>query len=156
MPKRTYRRTGAQASDFATLGAPSALETYFRLWPSPSPFPPPVDATRWDLGPPSRDLLPIEDRRHFYPGNAFTGWQAAKRLSGAKPRLAAIPVSRSPSKTRPGAFWPTPRVAFEAPRSVVICIRRKQRRQVFHALGLAGRRLGYRRARRGPYSSVGC
>lgn len=156
MPKnRNSRRPGAQGSPFATYGAPTALETYFRIWPSPNPFPPPVNPLFRDAGTPP-DLLPVEDRRRFYPGNPFTGWEPAKRLSGAKPRLAATPLRPPPPKSRPGAIYTPSRVAFEAPRSVVLCIRRKQRKQVFHALGLAGRRLGYRRVRRGPYSSIGC
>lgn len=100
MPKnRNSRRPGAQGSPFATHGAPTALETYFRIWPSPNPFPPPVNPLFRDAGTPP-DLLPVEDRRRFYPGNPFTGWEPAKRLSGAKPRLAATPLRPPPPKNR--------------------------------------------------------
>lgn len=154
----TKRRKGAQATGFANPLAPSALETYLRLWPVSPLSPPAVDDTRRDWSAPPSDLGLVEDRRRFYPGNAYTGWEPAKRLSGAKPFLQATPLRTPPRKSRPATVYSPSRVAFEVPRTVAICVRRKQRKQVLHALGLAGRKRIYRRrrARRTAYSSIGC
>jgi hypothetical protein len=155
----TKRRRGAQTTDFATFGAPaSSLETYFRLFAGTF-YSPPVNPLSWDLGSSVPEPSLVEDRRRFYPGNGYTGWEAAKRLSGAKPFLQATPLRTPSRKSRPGRVYSPSRVAFEAPRTVVVCVRRKQRRQVLLALGRAGRgRRTYKRAhvRRNAYSSVGC
>lgn len=47
-------------------------------------------------------------------------------------------------------------VAFRNPRKVLICVRRKVRRQVLHALKLRGKGAGARRHRMSSYSSISC
>lgn len=50
-------------------------------------------------------------------------------------------------------------LAFDVPERVGVCIRRKRRKEVLHALGASGggiRRVRRRRNRRGPYSHISC
>lgn len=93
----------------------------------------------------------IEDRRRWNPQRSQA---PAKSFVSARHRLQAVPSRGKAS--RPGSFyWPTARIGFEYPRRVLICVRRSVRREVLHARGVAGK-VGQRRPRRGPYSSVRC
>lgn len=107
---------------------------------------------------PVEDLRLTEDRRFWSPPTSSLSqdlaWAPARRLGGSVARLA-LPARRSPpSKPSRRVLWPSAAIGFEAPRSVVICIRRKIRREVIHARGIAGSRV--RPGRRGPYSSISC
>lgn len=96
------------------------------------------------------------DRRQFRPG-------LPKLLTpGASPRAAArLTINSLANKTsRPGRtqnrFIPVG-VSFAIPNRVAICVRRKIRREVLHALSLtrlAG--LGGARRRRNAYSGIHC
>lgn len=99
-------------------------------------------------------LTSIEDRRTFHPDN---------RLLVGPPTRSFL-LSDTPIVTRP----PTPRMlvrnphrmpsglAFQAPREVLVCVRRQQRREVLHALGRAGRSGPQRRPRRNLNSNISC
>lgn len=94
-----------------------------------------------------RTLQDIEDRRTYHPGpvrNARTRRQWAHVLV----------VTRKPvvPKGRPAL---SSRVAFANPREVLVCVRRKRRKEVLHAKGVAGRK-GIKRYRRNEYSEVSC
>lgn len=91
----------------------------------------------------SKPIVPltlVEDRR-FYNPQSFN----ALSLSGKK-HILTVP-KRAPA--RAGAVY------FRTSANVVLCVRRKRRREVIHALGHAGRR-GQRRPRRNAFSQIFC
>lgn len=90
-------------------------------------------------------LLALEDRRLFYP-------EPALRPALSFPRSSARIVV---SEQSGNSLFPSPRVSFAVPRDVSICVRRKQRREVLHAKGVAGGRVS-RRRRRNQFSDVEC
>lgn len=91
----------------------------------------------------------FEDRRTYHP-DPLLGWPA-RRFSGPLARLSVFPRGKVVSRG-----FPRVGVGFAPPVGrVVVCVRRKARRGVLHALGIAGGH-GLRRPRRGPYSSVRC
>lgn len=106
----------------------------------PLPLPPPVMRV---------DLRPISDRRLYHPLGAV---RPALSLSGNPHRLVYGRNSKVTAVTR----WPVAAVAFHAPKRVVICVRRKRRKEVIFALGRAGRGGSFRKPRRNFYSSVEC
>lgn len=96
----------------------------------------------------------LEDRRFWHPDG-----QEAPAASLVQPRHRLVYRGFSSSSGRsPSAssfFWPSFSVGFKQPSRVLICIRRRARREVMHALGFAGK-VGQRPPHRGPYSSVRC
>ncbi|QXP44185.1 MAG: hypothetical protein [Arizlama microvirus] len=100
-------------------------------------------------------LREIEDRRDYHPEGPA---RPARSLSSARHRLVMTPQPQLPSRL-PDTFTPTipVGVSFEAPRRVAICVRRKQRREVLHALGKTGRgSRHHRKPRKSYYSEVNC
>lgn len=95
-------------------------------------------------------LAPIEDRRTFHPEQAF---RPARSFSRANHVLVA-----RPDRTRSGQVRLSVPVGvgFGDPRRVIICVRRRQRREVLHALGKTGRGKARRPPRRSYYSDVRC
>lgn len=94
---------------------------------------------------PRVDLRLFEDRRTFHPDfirPAFSLPRASSRLIVGKGILVGRPntnVSRSDT-VRSALRGSIPhQVGFEVPKDVVICLRRKRRREIMHALGKAGR-----------------
>lgn len=93
-------------------------------------------------------LSEVDDGREFDPGRRVS---AARSLSGGAARV----VDRSPVVR---SFDNKPRLShghlqFDAPRDVVVCVRRRRRREVLHAK----RRLNGRGARRrSEWSNVFC
>lgn len=91
------------------------------------------------------DLRLFEDRRTFHPDlfrPAFALPRSSSRLVVGKGIVVGRPntnVSRSDSfrSSLRGTLPHT--VGFEVPKDVVICLRRKRRREIMHALGKAGR-----------------
>lgn len=96
------------------------------------------------------NLLLFEDRRSFHPLGrvrpAFSVPRSGARLQarGGKRRLQA---PRTPD-IHPG-------LSFAVPDKVILCVRRKRRREVMFAIRKAGKR-GQRRPRRNYWSSVSC
>lgn len=100
----------------------------------------------WNLS----NLREIEDRRLFNPDPA----RAPKGL-----RTWVVPVVAKPPKAaptaKPAVRPKVTRLAFKSPLGVAICVRRKIRRSVIHALGKAGK--GSKRPRRrNAWSDVRC
>jgi hypothetical protein len=99
-------------------------------------------------------LVEVEDRRKFH----FDEYQA---VSVSKPRhRLKVSKPRQPSKNQDRfAHLRTGQtkglIAFQNPSKVAICIRRKQRKQVLHAIGKAGK-VGQRRPKRNYFSSIHC
>lgn len=109
----------------------------------------------------SRGALLPDDRRTFKPQPPSRLRVRARAIapamtfSGLPARVVATPSRKSlqtPSKRRRG---PSPAaLLFNAPSRVAVCVQRGRRKEVIHALGIAGRRVS--RGKRGPFSSVRC
>lgn len=83
-----------------------------------------------------------EDRRTYHP-------------AGPKYRPAESPRRHLVAVKPVQLFTAKPVMAFDAPRHVAICVRRKVRDEVLHALGKVGRG-GSRKRRRNQNSKVRC
>lgn len=92
---------------------------------------------------------PVEDRRVFHPAGPVN------RPVFSSPRSAARVVARQ----RPSSpYFPSQTKAiltFDVPNRVSICVKRKVRKQVLHAVNKAGKR-GQRKPRRNFWSSISC
>ncbi|UDN67859.1 hypothetical protein [robinz microvirus RP_152] len=90
----------------------------------------------------------VDDRRFFDPAGplrpAYSFGRDARRLIAK-----SSPVGRTRNDTL------SARVGFAVPERVAVCVRRKQRKEVIHALDRAGGG-GSRRRRRNRYSDVDC
>lgn len=99
-------------------------------------------------------LVQLEDRRTY----GFPLDRPPRTLRTARPQLvvrAPNPLNRDRfAKLR--AFALLHVVSFKTPRSLALCIRRKTRRQVIHAFGLAGRKGSVYHPRRTAWSAVSC
>jgi len=84
----------------------------------------------------SPQLTLLEDRRRFYPDDF--------RPPAAIYKSATQPVARLSYSKRPGvkySFRPKQTkavIAFKAPEAVAVCVRRKVRKEIMHAMGKAG------------------
>jgi len=150
MAKKRSRPPGRDASDIARdpaslLGEPpqSVSAPHWSRWLTP-----------WsDLHRDPFQLRDVEDRRTWYPSPYPTDWMPARRLGGLPARLEYSPPRKNRSTARPGAF-PGPSIRFQSPREVVVCAKRKTRREVLAARGRFGRKT--RPPRRSIYSSIHC
>lgn len=109
------------------------------------------------------NLRPFEDRRTFHPARLL----AAPVFLGGNPPARSIVSAASPAPRRAiqravgvarlleNSRFPTSRVRFAEASRVVICVRRKRRKEVLFARRKAGRR-GQRRPRRNLWSDVQC
>lgn len=98
------------------------------------------------------DLRAFEDRRLFTP--KLSAWP--KRIV----RRAVLPArvierSRDPRRVLAKTSLNRLGMAFEAPKRVLVCVRRKQRREVLHALNKTRKGAGARK-RRNQWSNVSC
>lgn len=91
-----------------------------------------------------RPLVEVEDRRTSFPAV----YRPAKRFVGYA-RLSMPAVVPPRSRRRFSHV-----VKFQDPSGVLICVRRKVRREVLHAKGRAGGRV--RRPRRNEWSNISC
>ena len=106
--------------------------------PLPSPYTPSPQKIL------SNTLRQIEDRRTFHP-------QAEKR--------PARSINRAQHKLvlhKPNAPKLSHKVAFSAPKNVLICIRRKRRKEVLFAKKQTRKGAGAKRHRRNYFSEVTC
>lgn len=92
-------------------------------------------------------LRQVEDRRRWHPAGFL-------RPPGAFVRSAARQVVKSKSNALRNDI--SSRIGFAVPKKVLVCVRRKQRKEVLHALGKAGGRGITRRRRRNDWSNVDC
>lgn len=109
---------------------------------------------------PLGDLFAVQDLRTYHPERDHR-----KRLTvlgvPSKVRIAAVESVRHPQPkskiNKRAANWPPAlpsAIEFQAPKRVLVCVRRKARREVLHALGGAGGRV--KRPRRNRDSNVIC
>jgi len=89
----------------------------------------------------------LEDRRLFHPDAELR----APRSFFTKPRLVIPPAKRP---MRNGAQFTSPKIGFEVPHRVAICVRRKTRKEVIIAKRFA--RNGGGAKRRNIWSEVKC
>lgn len=97
------------------------------------------------------DARDIEDRRDFHPLDVF---RPARTWSGQDaPPVTPSKVSGGGNRSR--AFV-AKGLSFRVPDDVLVCVRRKQRKEVLHALRKVGRGRGGGRKRRNWWSSITC
>lgn len=86
------------------------------------------------------DLTDAYDGREFHPDEPVG---QIKTLTGAPARIdVPRPVrvrEREKSRSKPYKFFSTAVLAFQTPSKVVVCVRRRRRREVMFASGRAGR-----------------
>lgn len=152
MTKLTTRHRGRETGDFTSRRLPrDDLLDSLVLWrPSPAPTYLPENLTE------------VEDRRRWDPevlwgSPAFT----PRTFSRSVARIGVANNRNRPSKARGAVFspwsFPAYQLGFKNPAKVVLCVRRKIRREVLHARHVAGRSpKTFRPRRRGWFSSIGC
>lgn len=79
-----------------------------------------------------QDYIPVSDRRTFHPEGDY---RPITSIYGTRVRVQ--PMAR-PSEARAGATVVPSALGFVDPARVLICVRRKTRKRVLHALGIAG------------------
>lgn len=91
----------------------------------------------------------VEDRRRYNPNKNYQ----PQTRSGSTARIVTTvtPAKQSNRTTTLNRL----QARFAAPERVMICVRRKQRREVIHALKLSGKS-GQRRPTRSRYSNINC
>lgn len=99
-----------------------------------------------------RDVTSYEDRRTHYPDLI----RPAFALPRAAARLVVKPVNKNVQRSKVKATYPGYGVKFAVPERVAMCVRRKRRAEVLHALKRTGKGSGGGRKRRTPYSSISC
>lgn len=96
-------------------------------------------------------LAEIEDRRTFHPRGA-----ARNARSFRVSHHSLVPRSPSPYQRPTRSQLVAQGIAFRAPRDVLVCVRRKRRKEVIHAIGKAGSGVKRAQPRRSYYSDVVC
>lgn len=103
---------------------------------------------------PSSTLLSdIEDRRTYHPDGPS---RPARSLDRPTHTLVLPVHPKNVNKSRAGLSALPKTVQFQAPKKVLVCIRRNQRKQVLHALKLTGKGSKARRHRKTEYTSIRC
>lgn len=81
---------------------------------------------------PLSNLNQVEDRRFYTPSPLILRTVTGQQHTLALPRKYQYSMKRSLASTLPS------QVGFNVPQNVVICVRRKRRKEVLHALGKTG------------------
>jgi len=97
-------------------------------------------------------LRGVEDRREYHPLGPV---RPAKTLSGHSVKPVQVKKMKKMPRGKTRLFL-SPKVQFEAPLKTVICVRRKRRKEVLHALKKTGGGRGRKPPRRNWYSDVSC
>lgn len=115
-----------------------------------------------------QNLQVYEDRRFHYPSPVrpvFAEPRYASRLvipdvsfSDRLKQLRHLNRNNGSKSYRENTISLTPRIAFAEPKRVAVCVRRHRRREVLHALGIAGGKGAglHRKRRRNEWSDVSC
>ncbi|QKI28948.1 hypothetical protein 2 [Kummerowia striata microvirus] len=98
-------------------------------------------------------LQPVEDRRSFHP----LGVTRPARLVSGHPAPPHV-VRRSSKVIAHRSHLPElrPEIHFAVPKKTIICVRRKRRKEVLHALKKVGRRSGRGAKSRNWFSEIKC
>lgn len=109
--------------------------------------------------PKSTPLTAIEDRRRFHPDGFAAPAQSFKKT---RHRITEQTYQRKKSINQksvlPNFYTPTieiGKLAFQEPKNILVCVRRKVREEVLHALKKTGKR-GQKRKKFNYYSSISC
>lgn len=138
MAKRRSRHTptAERDDDF-----PSLTEPVVR--PSPK-----FVASRPLVAKQSPDLRPVEDRRAYDPSGIY---RSARKRSGAQATIKLRTPQRSQALK---ASYPSYQIGFSQPKQVIVCVRRKIRKEVMIAKRKT-RRAGVK-GRRNYWSDIQC
>lgn len=102
------------------------------------------------------NLLEVQDNRAYYPEDFRPALDIAGRphtLQSPSPKKTKLNKDRFASLRA----FPSSRVQFTNSQNVLLCVRRKRRKEVLHALKKTGRgKRKQRRPRRSRYSSISC
>lgn len=104
------------------------------------------------------EIAALPDARVWNPplSRAPLDYGPAYTVSGS--RAVLRPSQRAPArraKRASGAFSPPAVIAFHKPNRVLICVRRRRRREALFAAGVPGHRR-VKRGKRNAYSSISC
>lgn len=107
---------------------------------------------------PVTSLRLYEDRRLWHPEGRYA---PARSFSRSRHRLREVAPSRVSEARRSRSVsnmssLPVHRIGFERPERVLICVRRKMRREVLFARRKTGRGVKRRRPRFNWYSKISC
>lgn len=103
-----------------------------------------------DLGLDPLPPVEVEDRRR----EVVEVSPIPRTRGGHRSKIVPASVARTHKGSRSRAFSMFNQMAFEQPRQVLVCVRRKTRREVILAKGKGGGK--HRSPRRGPWSSIHC
>lgn len=98
---------------------------------------------------PRSSLLPIDDRRSF---DFEPASRPARLFTGSTAQITATPITKKTARAQQRVPY---QIAFTAPKQTLVCIRRKRRKEVLHALNKTGRG-GQKKPRRSPFSNTRC
>lgn len=104
-----------------------------------------------------KSVLRLEDRRAWHPDKTVYR-KIPSPAAAASPRSGAL-LKLSPRRLmHPGSLLRLPNISdligFRTPGRVAICVRRRIRKEIMHALGKAGK--GHKRPRHNAFSKVKC
>lgn len=100
-------------------------------------------------------LILIEDRRVWSPETRFKPTQKGLQRYTSLRTVSGVPTYRLKAKASPRLSVPRG-IAFAEPHRLVLCVRRKQRKQVLHALRKTGKGVKRRNPKRNYWSSISC
>lgn len=86
---------------------------------------------------PLQRLTEVEDLRLFHPERAID----FKTVSGSPVRYSIPGRYASVDKRKKSRTWVPAAIGFQNPSVTLVCVRRKRRKEVLHALGVAGGRV---------------
>lgn len=101
---------------------------------------------------PRRNLGVFEDRRFFHPEAPYA---PARSFSKTRHRIVYPTPVRRVKRSAQNISYPSPHVVFANSPKVLICVRRKIRKEVLHAYRKTGK-VGQKRPRRNFYSDIHC
>lgn len=100
-------------------------------------------------------LILIEDRRLWSPETRLLPTQKGLQRRTGLRTVSGVPTYRLKAKPSPRLSVPRG-IAFGEPNRLVLCIRRKQRKEVLHALRKTGKGVKRRNPKRNYWSSISC
>lgn len=97
-------------------------------------------------------LVAVEDHRVWHP-DRIASLRTPRLWRHRLVTPKAVRRGLTPLGVRPRSFLASA-IQFKAPKFLVLCVRRRRRREVIHARGIAGSRV--RRGRRNQWSTIRC
>lgn len=125
------------------------------LTPSLTEFPVVRTIPRIVRVPSAPRLILIEDRRLWTPEASYVPSVRGLQRRTSLKTVSGVPTYRLRHKSSPRASVPHG-VAFADPTRVMLCVRRKQRKEVLHAFRKTGKGKHHRNPKRNFWSSISC